>query len=49
MLHPVGDDTFEVGDTDPGRERRLIRFVRPDAGGRMRYLASWERLLARVA
>lgn len=47
-LYPVGNDTFEGKDPYPGGTDIAIRFVRPDSGGRMRFLASWDRLLARV-
>jgi len=47
-LYPLGNDTFEGRDTLPGGSDIAIRFVRPDSGGRMRFLASWDRLLARV-
>lgn len=44
-LYPVGNDTFE-GMTAT-RSEVTIRFVRPDARGQMRFLASGARLLAR--
>lgn len=44
-LYPVGDDSFE-GASAAGAEI-AIRFVRPDARGQMRFLASGDRLLAR--
>lgn len=44
-LYPVGNDTFE-GISASGSEV-AIRFVRPDARGQMRFLASGDRLLAR--
>lgn len=47
-LHPLGDDTFEGKDPWPGGSNITVRFVRPDSGGRMRFLASDYRLLARV-
>ena len=46
VLHPVGNDTFE--GSRPGGSEMMIRFVRPDARGQMRFLASDERLLARA-
>jgi CubicO group peptidase (beta-lactamase class C family) len=48
MLYPVGDDTFEGKDPAPGGSDIAIRFVRPGSDGRMRFLASWDRLLART-
>ena len=42
LLFPVGNDTFENAS-------RAVRFVRPDGTGKFRFLASWDRLLARTA
>ena len=46
-LYPVGDDTFE-GNRADGSDV-VMRFVRPDTRGQMRFLASGSRLLARSA
>lgn len=48
ILFPVGNDTFEGTDARPGAEAWAIRFVRPDQAGKMHFLASWGRLLART-
>jgi hypothetical protein len=42
LLFPVGNDTFENAS-------RAVRFVRTDGTGRFRFLASWDRLLARTS
>jgi CubicO group peptidase (beta-lactamase class C family) len=49
-LHPVGSDIFEQELTIPGWSdiRQEIRFVKPDAHGRMRFLAAGPRLLVRT-
>jgi CubicO group peptidase (beta-lactamase class C family) len=47
-LHARGDDVFEVEYTSAGLPRHEIRFVQPDASGRMRFLASGLRLRART-
>src|SRR5215472_3464363 len=39
-LYPFGDDTFEGKAPWPGGSTITIRFVRPDSGGRMRFLVS---------
>jgi CubicO group peptidase (beta-lactamase class C family) len=46
MLYPVGDDTFEGTRSDGSNV--ALRFVRPDARGQMRFLATNEHLLARA-
>jgi CubicO group peptidase (beta-lactamase class C family) len=48
-LYPVGNDTFQGDPDSRGGSGRIVRFVRPDAQGKMRFLASWDRLLARVS
>jgi CubicO group peptidase (beta-lactamase class C family) len=48
-LYPVGNDTFQGVPDASGRPGRTVRFVRPDARGKMRFLASWDRLLVRVS
>lgn len=49
ILFPLGDGNFEEDTTKHGGEPRRIRFVRPGIDGRMRFLASGTRLLARVS
>ncbi len=48
LLFPVGNDTFEGADGRAGASDWAIRFVRPDKAGKMRFLASWGRLLVRT-
>lgn len=48
MLEPVGDDTFRGIRPATGTPAMLIRFVRPASDGKMRFLASDERLLKRA-
>jgi CubicO group peptidase (beta-lactamase class C family) len=47
LMYPVGSDTFAVAETGGTGTHGPIRFVRPAADGKMRFLASGERLLAR--
>jgi len=47
LLYPVGSDTFGVAAAGTTPTHGPIRFVRPGADGKMRFLASGERLLAR--
>jgi CubicO group peptidase (beta-lactamase class C family) len=47
-LYPLGDQHFEVEYETPGMSRGTIRFVRPDANGRMRTIASGYHLLPRA-
>jgi hypothetical protein len=47
LLYPVGSDTFAVAGTETPPAHGPIRFVRPERDGKMRFLASGERLLAR--
>jgi len=47
LLYPVGSDTFAVAAAGTAPTHGPIRFVRPGADGKMRFLASGERLLAR--
>jgi hypothetical protein len=47
LLYPVGSDTFAVLKAGTTPTHGPIRFVRPGADGKMRFLASGERLLAR--
>jgi len=47
LLYPVGSDTFAVAESEATSAHGPIRFVRPATDGKMRFLASGERLLAR--
>ncbi|MBS0420289.1 MAG: beta-lactamase family protein [Proteobacteria bacterium] len=47
-LVSVGNDTFAGKDTTPGGSDMMVRFIRPGPDGRMRFVSSWERLMARV-
>jgi CubicO group peptidase (beta-lactamase class C family) len=47
LFYPVGSDTFAIPETGATPAHGPIRFVRPRADGKMLFLASGERLLAR--
>jgi CubicO group peptidase (beta-lactamase class C family) len=47
-LYPIGNDTFEAEEPSHARRNMQIRFIRPNAAGQMRFVASWGRLLARA-
>ena len=49
LFYPVGSDTFAIAEAGKEPSHGPIRFVRPGADGKMRFLASGERLLARLA
>lgn len=48
LLESLGNDTFRGKALSPASDDRMIRFIRPDTNGRMRYLSSWGKLMARV-
>ncbi|MBI3475043.1 MAG: beta-lactamase family protein [Acidobacteria bacterium] len=48
VMEPLGNDTFRHATPAPGSPAMLMRFVRPRADGKMRFLASDDRLLKRA-
>lgn len=48
VLEPVGNDTFRRATPAPGAPAMMMRFVRPRADGKMRFLANEDRLLKRA-
>lgn len=46
-MRPMGDHVFEAPSPIPGAPRLEMKFVQPDASGRMRFLATGYRLLGR--
>lgn len=46
-LEPIGNDSFRAKPSSPASSERMIRFIRPGRDGKMRYLSSWGRLMAR--
>lgn len=49
IFYPLGDDSFEEGADRVGGQPQTIRFIRPGAGGKMHFLSSGNRLLARIS
>ncbi|MEG3182183.1 serine hydrolase domain-containing protein [Sphingomonas sp. LT1P40] len=47
-LESIGNDSFKGRASTAAAADRLIRFIRPDGDGKMRFLSSWGRLMART-
>ena len=47
FLDPIGNDTFRTRANTPPADQRTIRFLRPRPDGKMQFVSSWGKLMAR--
>ena len=47
FLEPIGNDTFRARADTPPADQRTIRFLRPRPDGKMQFVSSWGKLMAR--